>query len=57
MTNQQQTIEALEIAVECALAGELPTSEQRAQIEAAGVNYQHVHNILKEQFYADEDDT
>jgi len=56
MTKSQQTTDALELAAELALAGELPTAEQRAIFESAGVDYKIVHSILKEFFYDNEDD-
>lgn len=54
--NSENRNDALELAAELALAGELPTAEQRAIFESAGVDYKVVHSILKEVFYDNEDD-
>lgn len=46
--------EALEIAVNCALEGTLPDSSQLETMKSAGVDYNKVHNILKDVFYGGE---
>lgn len=47
--------EALEAAATMALDGKLATPDEVDAMLAVGVNYQSVYNILKEQFYDNED--
>lgn len=47
--------EALEAAANMALDGKLATPDEVDAMLAVGVNYQSVYNILKEQFYDNED--
>lgn len=47
--------EALEAAANMALEGKLATTDEVDAMLAVGVDYKAVYNILKEQFYDNED--
>lgn len=47
--------EAIEAAATMALDGKLATPDEIDAMLAVGVDYQSVYNILKEQFYDNED--